>query len=220
MGTHPIFESDFDCLTDEMEQLINYGVALEDEKNVRFGLSGQVQQIIAKRDNFEAEIPEEVKYRIRDLNNLIENKIIEVEHGVDSDRRAFAKLFASTGSDVGLTQSASESIIVKARGWINQVATGLKGAKSVTHRNGVAAWGVPLLTNCKKLLSDAVKSPSSTTTISNSVQLPEDVDLMILEVENLIQSMIKDQLDDFTYTDSLENETRSLYHQLGQSAPV
>ena len=63
-----------------------------------------------------------------------------------SDRRAFAKLFASTGSDVGLTQSASESIIVKARGWINQVATGLKGAKSVTHRNGVAAWGVPLLT--------------------------------------------------------------------------
>ena len=66
-----------------MEQLINYGVALEDEKNVRFGLSGQVQQIIAKRDNFEAEIPEEVKYRIRDLNNLIENKIIEVEHGID-----------------------------------------------------------------------------------------------------------------------------------------
>ena len=65
-----------------------------------------------------------------------------------------------------------------------------------------------------------MKSPSSTTTISNSVQLPEDVDLMILEVENLIQSMIKDQLDDFTYTDSLENETRSLYHQLGQSAPV
>ena len=65
-----------------------------------------------------------------------------------------------------------------------------------------------------------MKSPSSTTTISNSVQLPEDVDLMILEVENLIQSMIKDQLDDFTCTDSLKNETRSLYHQLGQSAPV
>ena len=63
-----------------------------------------------------------------------------------SDRRAFAKLFAITGSDVGLTQSASKSIIVKARGWINQVATGLKGAKSVTHRYGVAAWGVPLLT--------------------------------------------------------------------------
>merc|ERR1712168_1189263 len=203
MGTHPIFESDFDCLTDEMEQLINYGVALEDEKNVRCGLSGQVQQIIAKRDNFEAEIPEDVKYRIRDLNNLIENKIIEVEHGINSDRRAFASLFASTGSDVNLTQSASESIIVKSRGWINQVATGLKGAKSVTHRNGVAAWGVPLLTNCKKLLLDAVKSvPSNTTTITSSVQLPDDVDLMILEVDNLIQSMVKDQLDDFTYTDS------------------
>ena len=75
--------------------------------------------------------------------------------------------------------------------------------------------------NCKKLLSDAVKSPSSTTTISSSVQLPDDVDLMILEVENLIQSMVKDQLDDFSYSEtSLENETRSLYHQLGQSAPV
>ena len=71
------------------------------------------------------------------------------------------------------------------------------------------------------MLSDAVKSPSSTTTISSSVQLPDDVDLMILEVENLIQSMVKDQLDDFSYSEtSLENETRSLYHQLGQSAPV
>ena len=62
------------------------------------------------------------------------------------------------------------------------------------------------------------EGPSS---LTSSVQLPEDVDLMILEVENLIQSMVKDQLDSFETRDfTIETETRSLYHQTGHSAPV
>ena len=66
-----------------MEELINYGIALEDEKNTRFGLSAQVAEIVSKREDFESEIPEDVKYRIRDLNTLVENKIIEVDHGIE-----------------------------------------------------------------------------------------------------------------------------------------
>ena len=131
-----------------MDQLVNYGVALEDEKNTRFGLSGEVARIIQKRSDFESEIPEEVKYRIRDLNSLIENKIIDQ---IDTDqivpeRRHFASLFAAeTGSCVDMTPAATEAAIGRARGWLNQVAAGLKGAKGVTQRNGVAAWGLPLL---------------------------------------------------------------------------
>ena len=131
-----------------MEQLINYGVALEDEKNTRFGLSGEVARIIQKRAEFEPEIPETVKYRIRDLDSLIENKIIEhVDHEpIVPERRDFAALFAAeTGSSVELTPAAAEASIGRARGWLNQVAAGLKGAKGVTQRNAVAAWGVPLL---------------------------------------------------------------------------
>ena len=71
---------------------------------------------------------------------------------------------------------------------------------------------------CKRLLADATRERESVgiSSASGDVQLPEDVELMVLEVENLIQQMASDEIE------NLETPTqiRSLYHIVGSPPPV
>ena len=63
--------------------------------------------------------------------------------------------------DTHLVPNAVTRLISRQRNLINQVASSLKNAKSVTQKNSVAAWGKPLLQNCQIELSHAVKNYGS-----------------------------------------------------------
>merc|ERR1711937_978328 len=81
MGTHPIFESDFDCLT-EMDLKSNYFIFLTPWP----GLS-QDQVVVELAENYNAEIPEKINQ--------------EIERAWNEKKRGNARIYAQTKFRLG-----------------------------------------------------------------------------------------------------------------------
>jgi len=78
-----------------MDRLVAYAVALENEKNEKFGLAGKVEQIISQTNQFETEIPNNVAQNLRKIESLTENMISDVTP-INQARVEFANLFNKT----------------------------------------------------------------------------------------------------------------------------
>merc|ERR1712130_17278 len=192
MGTHPIFESDFDCLTEMLENTLDY---LENEQNKKFQIMAKVDHLMSSKvgEDSEPEIPPRVRDKLNRIDQICRDKIIEVSN-FSTDRLEFAKEFSkSTGSDAFMLPSAIQNNVDTQRMLIDQISAGLRSSKTPRQKNEVKNWSTEILKDVRRNLSMSFGNREQSSCRCSALHFPEET--VDLQVEKEIQKAAREMAE-------------------------